>query len=75
MPSKSNKQKSLEKKKFVVRVLGSRTKISGSGAGFGSTGHRHGSADLDPYQNVKDPQHLNVTQEAVGGNISSDGTD
>ena len=26
-------------------------------AGSGSIGQRHGSADPDPYQNLKDPQH------------------
>jgi hypothetical protein len=28
-----------------------------AGFGFGSISKRHGSADLDPYQTVRDPQH------------------
>jgi hypothetical protein len=45
------------KNSFLLESLMSMTKIAGSGAGFGSISHRHGSADPDPYQNVTDLQH------------------
>jgi hypothetical protein len=39
-------------------------KIAGSGSEYGSISQRHGSADLDPLQNVMDPQHCSCI---VGG--------
>jgi hypothetical protein len=33
------------------------TKIAGSGSESGSISQRHGYADLDPHQNVLDPEH------------------
>ncbi len=49
---KSNKQKN-----FGPVILKSLSKILGSGVR--SVSKRYGSADPDPYQNVKDPQHWN----------------
>jgi hypothetical protein len=46
-------------------------KIEGSGSESGSTSHRHGSAhpDPDPNQNVMDPQHWFLGNNAVSVNI------
>ncbi len=43
VPSKSNKQKNLEKNSFLLASWRSRTTIAGSGAGSRSIGQRHGS--------------------------------
>jgi hypothetical protein len=42
--------------------------MAGSRSGVGSVRQRHGSADPDPYQNVRDPQHcyqLHISPDAV----------
>ncbi len=49
VPSKSNKQKNL----LFVGILSAIDEKAGSG----SVSQGYGSADLDPYQNVKDQQH------------------
>ncbi len=51
VPSKIIMQKNL----FLKSVLSSIKKMTGSGSG--SICQRHGSPDLDPHQNVMDPQH------------------
>ncbi len=48
-----DKQKNLEKKLVFCWHLEGLKKIAGSG----SISQRHGSADLDPYQNVMEPKH------------------
>ncbi len=48
---------SKRKKKFFLAILTVMTKIAGSGSGIESISQRYGSANLDPYQNVTDPQH------------------
>ncbi len=42
-------------RKTLLASWRSKTKIAGSGSGSGSISQRHGSADPDPYQIVKDP--------------------
>jgi hypothetical protein len=55
VPSKSNKQENLEKKKkFCCHLKGHLLKESG--AWSGSVSPWYGSADPDPYQNVTDPE-------------------
>ncbi len=49
VPSKSKKQK--------ISFLFASCRLMKKIAGSGSISQRHGSADLDPYQNVTDPQH------------------
>ncbi len=55
VPSKSNMQKNFLKFSFLLASWRSMKKIAGSG----SISQRYGSADpdLDPHQNVLDPQH------------------
>ncbi len=53
--SKSNKQKNFFKLVFCWRLEGQW--IAGSGSEIGSISRRHGSADLEPYQNDIDPLH------------------
>jgi hypothetical protein len=49
-----NKQKNFFKIVFCLRIEGKKmTKIAGSG----SLSQRHGSADPNPFRNVKVPQH------------------
>ncbi len=42
---------------FFVAFFKSLKNGVGSGVGSGSISQRYGSADPDPHQNVKDPQH------------------
>ncbi len=56
VPSKSNKQKNLEKNIFFCLLWRWMTKIARPGGGSGSISRRHGSANLDPDQKVTDPQ-------------------
>jgi len=53
VPPKSNTQKKLEIKSFLIGVLKANDEIARSG----SISKSRGSADPDPYQNVTDPQH------------------
>ncbi len=60
VPSKSNKQKNLKNKiSFLLASWRLMTKIAGSG----SISQRQESADLDPHQNVMDPQHCSSAKE------------
>ncbi len=64
VPSKSNMQKNVMEKisfllvswRSMMKIAGSGSR-SGSGSESGSISQSHGSADPDPQQNVKDPQH------------------
>jgi hypothetical protein len=58
----TNKQNKLEKNLFFVGILKVTDKKAGSGASAGSINQVNGSKDpdLDPYQNVTDPEHWNT---------------
>jgi hypothetical protein len=57
VPSKSNKQKALEKKIFFVGILSAADEKIGSGAGSESGFISQWYRSPDPYQNVTDPHH------------------
>jgi hypothetical protein len=46
---------------------------SASASGSGSISQRHGSADLDPHQNVMDPQHCHKLLNLYMKNILKEG--
>ncbi len=58
-PKKCNKQENFFKIIFLLASPRLMTKIEEYGSRSGSISQRHGSADpdLDPHQNVMDPQH------------------
>ncbi len=60
----------VKKISFLLASWRSVTKIAGSG----SISQRHGSADPDPHQHVKDPQHwswCSILQTGCGAHLSS----
>jgi hypothetical protein len=57
VPAGTLKEKNMRKKYFFFASLKSLKKGVGSRDGSGSISQRYGSADLDPHQNVTDPQH------------------